>query len=78
MFFNSAVTNMLALPRFAASTFVPPSNTPFSRSACTHGPACGLVALSFDRFSASMCPTPVSTSSASTLPKSEQHLAFVV
>ncbi len=68
------MTNLLALPWLAVLTAVPPSNTPFSRSASTHGPCPVLPgALSSDRFSASMWLAPVSVSVLSTLPKSEQQ-----
>src|SRR3954471_644649 len=38
LFFSSAVTNGVALPRFAVLEPLPPWNSPFSRSPATHGP----------------------------------------
>ena len=70
-----AVTNVLALPTLPVSEPLPPMNSPFSRSACTHGPdpVHGVNQHSVPKLIASMCPLPVSVLVVSALPKSKQH-----
>src|SRR5215467_14956116 len=39
LFFSNSVTNVLVLPLLSLSVPLSPWNSPFSRSACTHGPS---------------------------------------
>ena len=58
---------------------LPPENSPFSMSASTHGPVPpqGANQHRLPKYTASMCPLPVSVLDVSALPKSKQHTASV-
>src|SRR3984957_7205840 len=75
LFFSIAVTNGEPLPLLPGSEPLPPENSPFSMSASTHGPVPvqGVNQHRLPKYTASMCPLPVSVLDVSALPKSKQH-----